>query len=146
MSEDCQVVLFSSNRAYVSRVIVLDGTFSDDDLSTLFKAPVKTIGKRAQAHKSKSQTVTIAATAYTFTNLTADATDTYRVRALADGFATSNWSEPIQVSLATGIHEVTGADGASAQPAALYDLLGRRITSTPQRGIYIKDGRKIMVR
>lgn len=146
VSEDCQVVLFSSNRAYVSRVIVLDGTFSDDDLSTLFKAPVKTIGKRAQAHKSKSQTVTTAATAYTFTNLTADATYTYRVRALADGFATSNWSEPIQVSLATGIHEATGADDASAQPAALYDLLGRRITGTPQRGIYIKDGRKIMVR
>lgn len=146
VSEGCQVVLYSSNRAYVSRVIVLDGTFSDDDLSTLFKAPVKTIGKRAQAHKSKSQTVTTAATAYTFTNLTADATYTYRVRALADGFATSNWSEPIQVSLATGIHEVTGADDASAQPAALYDLLGRRITGTPQRGIYIKDGRKIMVR
>lgn len=146
VSEDCQVVLYSSNRAYVSRVIVLDGTFSDDDLSTLFKAPVKTIGKHAQAHKSKSQTVTTAATAYTFTNLTADATYTYRVRALADGFATSNWSEPIQVSLATGIHEVTGADDASAQPAALYDLLGRRITGTPQRGIYIKDGRKIMVR
>lgn len=146
VSEGCQVVLFSSNRAYVSRMIVLDGTFSDDDLSTLFKAPVKTIGKRAQAHKSKSQTVTTAATAYTFTNLTADATYTYRVRALADGFATSNWSEPIQVSLATGIHEVTGADDASAQPAALYDLLGRRITGTPQRGIYIKDGRKIMVR
>ena len=146
VSEDCQVVLFSSNRAYVSRVIVLDGTFSDDDLSTLFKAPVKTIGKRAQAHKSKSQTVTTAATAYTFTNLTADATYTYRVRALADGFAASNWSEPIQVSLATGIHEVTDADDASAQPAALYDLLGRRITGTPQRGIYIKDGRKIMVR
>ncbi len=146
VSEDCQVVLYSSNRAYVSRVIVLDGTFSDDDLSTLFKAPVKTIGKRTQAHKSKSQTVTTAATAYTFTNLTADATYTYRVRALADGFATSNWSEPIHVSLATGIHEVTGADDASAQPAALYDLLGRRITGTPQRGIYIKDGRKIMVR
>lgn len=146
LSEDCQVVLFSSNRAYVSRVIVLDGTFSDDDLSTLFKAPVKTIGKRAQAHKSKSQTVTTAATAYTFTNLTTDATHTYRVRALADGFATSNWSEPIQVSLATGIDEVAGANGASAQPSALYDLLGRRITGTPQRGIYIKDGRKIMVR
>lgn len=145
VSEGCQVVLYSSNRAYVSRVIVLDGTFSDDDLSTLFKAPVKTIGKRAQAHKSKSQTVTTAATAYTFTNLTADATYTYRVRALADGFATSNWSEPIQVSLATGIHEATGADDASAQPAALYDLLGHRITGTPQRGIYIKDGRKIMV-
>ena len=146
VSEGCQVVLFSSNRAYVSRVIVLDGTFSDDDLSTLFKAPVKTIGKRAQAHKSKSQTVTTAATAYTFTNLTTDATYTYRVRALADGFATSNWSEPIQVSLATGIDEVAGANGASAQPSALYDLLGRRITGTPQRGIYIKDGRKIMVR
>ena len=146
VSEGCQVVLFSSNRAYVSRVIVLDGTFSDDDLSTLFKAPMKTIGKRAQAHKSKSQTVTTAATAYTFTNLTTDATYTYRVRALADGFATSNWSEPIQVSLATGIDEVAGANGASAQPSALYDLLGRRITGTPQRGIYIKDGRKIMVR
>lgn len=146
VSEDCQVVLFSSNRAYVSRVIVLDGTFSDDDLSTLFKAPVKTIGKRAQTHKSKSQTVTTAATSYTFANLEADATYTYRVRALADGFAASNWSEPIQVSLATGIDEVAGANGASAQPAALYDLLGRRITGTPQRGIYIKDGRKIMVR
>ena len=146
VSEDCQVVLYSSNRAYVSRVIVLDGTFSDDDLSTLFKAPVKTIGKHAQAHKSKSQTVTTAATSYTFANLEANATYTYRVRALADGFAASNWSEPIEVSLATGIDEVAGANGASAQPAALYDLLGRRIAGTPQRGIYIKDGRKIMVR
>lgn len=146
VSEDCQVVLYSSNRAYVSRVIVLDGTFSDDDLSTLFKAPVKTIGKHAQAHKSKSQTVTTAATSYTFANLEANATYTYRVRALADGFAASNWSEPIEVSLATGINEVAGANGASAQPAALYDLLGRRIAGTPQRGIYIKDGRKIMVR
>lgn len=146
VSEGCQVVLYSSNRAYVSRVIVLDGTFSDDDLSTLFKAPMKTIGKRAQAHKSKSQTVTTAATSYTFADLTANATYTYRVRALADGFAASNWSEPIQVSLATGIDEVAGANGASAQPSALYDLLGRRITGTPQRGIYIKDGRKIMVR
>ena len=146
VSEGCQVVLYSSNRAYVSRVIVLDGTFSDDDLSTLFKAPVKTIGKRAQAHKGKSQTVTTAATSYTFADLTANATYTYRVRALADGFAASNWSEPIEVSLATGIDEVTGADNASSKPAALYDLLGRRITGTPQRGIYIKDGRKIMVR
>lgn len=146
VSEDCQVVFYSSNRAYVSRVIVLDGTFSDDDLSTLFKAPVKTIGKHAQAHKSKSQTVTTAATSYTFTNLEANATYTYRVRALADGYATSNWSEPIEVSLATGIDEITGADNASSKPAALYDLLGRRITGTPQRGIYIKDGRKIMVR
>ncbi len=146
VSEDCQVVLYSSNRAYVSRVIVLDGTFSDDDLSTLFKAPVKTIGKHAQAHKSKSQTVTTAATSYTFANLEANATYTYRVRALADGFAASNWSEPIEVSLATGIDKVAGANGASAQPAALYDLLGRRIAGTPQRGIYIKDGRKIMVR
>lgn len=146
VSEDCQVVLYSSNRAYVSRVIVLDGTFSDDDLSTLFKAPVKTIGKHAQTHKSKSQTVTTAATSYTFTNLEANATYTYRVRALADGYATSNWSEPIEVSLATGIDEVAGANGAFSKPAALYDLLGRRIAGTPQRGIYIKDGRKIMVR
>ena len=32
------------------------------------------------------------------------------------------------------------------QPEAIYDLQGRRITSTPQQGIYIRNGKKVVVK
>ena len=34
----------------------------------------------------------------------------------------------------------------NTQPATLYDLSGRRITGTPSKGLYIKDGKKIYVK
>ena len=34
----------------------------------------------------------------------------------------------------------------NTQPATLYDLSGHRITGTPSKGLYIKDGKKIYVK
>lgn len=46
-------------------------------------------------------------------------------------------------SSATGIGEITGK--ANAVPGAIYDLQGRRVDN-PQHGIYIKDGRKVVIK
>ena len=48
--------------------------------------------------------------------------------------------------LATGIHELRQASDAAARDASgtLYDLQGRRISNEPERGIFIRDGKKIM--
>ena len=43
----------------------------------------------------------------------------------------------------SGIQEITTS---LSQPPALYDLQGRRVSGSPQRGIYIRDGRKYVVR
>ena len=43
----------------------------------------------------------------------------------------------------TGISDV---ESLYSVPAALFDLQGRRIVGTPKRGIYVKDGRKYVVK
>ncbi|MBQ9669054.1 MAG: S8 family serine peptidase [Prevotella sp.] len=48
----------------------------------------------------------------------------------------------IQQNIATAIR-TTAVDGSAVDSTAIYDLQGRRV-STPQHGIYIQDGRKVI--
>lgn len=139
----CRLQLKSKMRAYVSRVIVLDGTFSDEELDGLFKAPVKRVGKQLVRKAASASTVTTSALSYTFTGLQADHIYTCRVRALADGYAASEWSEAVEVDFTTGIGSVT--EKANGTEGPVYDLQGRRVTK-PVRGIYIQGGRKYINR
>ena len=41
---------------------------------------------------------------------------------------------------------VSEKDKALSEDASLYDLSGRKVTGTPRRGIYIKGGRKVLVK
>lgn len=143
VESQCRLQMKSKNRAYVSRVIVLDGTFSDEELDELFKAPVKRVGKKLARKAASTSTVTTSALSYTFTGLLADYIYTCRVRALADDYKPSEWSEAVEVDFTTGIGGVAGKVNGTDGP--VYDLQGRRVAK-PGRGIYIQGGRKYLVR
>lgn len=83
-------------------------------------------------------------TSYTFTNLT-PGLYTYKVRATtADG--NGLWSDKIEVDMVNG---TTGVDAllpmAPITTNAYFDLSGRKV-NVPSRGLYIKDGKKFMVK
>lgn len=60
---------------------------------------------------------------------------------------TSQWSRPVTASIATGVNSVNPdfkSSGSSTN--AIYDLTGRRVVSPSRPGIYLRDGKKIIVR
>ena len=142
---NCSIALLASKRAYISRVVVLDGSFTADDVASLFDTSAKTLAREGLHRAVKTTTVTTTATSYTFTGLSPENTYTCRVRALADGYTPSEWSDEAKVELSTGIGGLAGEDGQGTGGTAVYDLQGRRVTR-PVHGIYIKDGRKYMTR
>ena len=85
---------------------------------------------------------------YLFCNLKKDYKYTVRVRAkLSDG-RESLWTQPVSFipTIATGIDEV-GSDQlpSNSDSSAIYDITGRRVTSASRPGIYIKNGKKIVI-
>ncbi len=53
--------------------------------------------------------------------------------------------EFIYIQPATGIQTLHAEENTPA-PTAIYDLTGRRLTSIPSKGIYIRNGKKIIIR
>lgn len=45
----------------------------------------------------------------------------------------------------TGTDGIEGVGAGSAKQQAIHDLQGRRIKGAPQKGIYIKDGKKVLI-
>ena len=85
---------------------------------------------------------------YLFCNLKKDYKYTVRVRTnLPDG-KKSLWTQPVSFipTIATGIDEV-GSDQlpSNSDSSAIYDITGRRVTSASRPGIYIKNGKKIVI-
>lgn len=66
----------------------------------------------------------------------------YRVQAVCDE-GTSEWSEWVDVDIASGID---AKPMGKKQDDIMYDLSGRRLMSTPQRGFYISNGKTFFVR
>ena len=52
-----------------------------------------------------------------------------------------NWLSDINYQQTTGIRE---AQAVSAAPAHIYDLNGRQLAHEPSKGVFIKDGKKIV--
>jgi hypothetical protein len=72
-------------------------------------------------------------------------------------YCADDWNKPFNVIYThedSGLHVVdTNPTGIESQPSpqysvrhALYDLQGRRLSKRPERGVYIEDGRKYVVR
>ena len=51
-----------------------------------------------------------------------------------------NWLTAVNYTTLTAINEKQAAEST---PARIYDLNGRQLTSEPQKGIYVKNGKKI---
>ena len=118
---------------YVNYLAVYDGIWSAEQLG---------IGASA-ARMRRATTVTNFTTdtnSYTFENMNTTSRYFYRVRAFGEEGNVSKWSEEKAYTFpATGIRSVV-ADELLQQT---FDLNGRRI-ETPQKGIYIRNGKKYM--
>jgi hypothetical protein len=117
---------------YVNYVAVYDGIWTAEQLGLNASAA------RTTRRATKVTNYTTDTNSYTFENLNTTNRFSYRVRALGEEGTVSNWSDEKQfVFPASGIRTVIADD----QRQQTFDLYGRRI-ETPQKGIYIRNGKK----
>ena len=101
-----------------------------------------------RAARRKAGTTTVLTTSeprYTFTGLTSTSKYYVTVRAIADQ-SNSKWSRQVEVKLDQTAIEAPLATGSSQQFAMpWYTLQGQRVQK-PTRGIYVHNGRKVLVK
>lgn len=124
---------------YISGLYIYDGNFSNEELG---------IGSASKApHRIQVATVNATGTSYDFTNLNPNSNYAVKIRAVDNRSRYSDWSEMYQVENPTGIiaPTVEETDAVSGSNAAYYDLSGRRI-ARPTQGLYIHNGKKVLVK
>ena len=119
---------------YVNYVAVYDGIWTAEQLGV--NAAARTTARRA----TTVTTYTTETNSYTFENLNTKSRYAYRVRAFGEEGTVSKWSEEKAFTFpATGIRSII----AKELRQQTFDLNGRRI-ETPQKGLYIRNGKKYM--
>ena len=133
-------IITFSNPLILKGLYIYDGCYEVDDFS---KEPDPSIKETLEPEIFPTTHAS-----YLFSNLKKDYEYTVRVRAkLSDG-RESLWTQPVSFipTIATGIDEV-GSDQlpSNSDSSAIYDITGRRVTSASRPGIYIKNGKKIVI-
>ena len=133
-------IMTFSNPLILKGFYIYDGCYEVDDFS---KEPDPSIKETLEPEIFPTTNAS-----YLFSNLKKDYEYTVRVRAkLSDG-RESLWTQPVSfiTTIATGIDEV-GSDQlpSNSDSSAIYDITGRRVTSASRPGIYIKNGKKIVI-
>ena len=133
-------IMTFSNPLILKGFYIYDGCYEVDDFS---KEPDPSIKETLEPEIFPTTHAS-----YLFCNLKKDYKYTVRVRAkLSDG-RESLWTQPVSfiTTIATGIDEV-GSDQlpSNSDSSAIYDITGRRVTSASRPGIYIKNGKKIVI-
>ena len=133
-------IMTFSNPLILKGFYIYDGCYEVDDFS---KEPDPSIKETLEPEIFPTTHAS-----YLFSNLKKDYEYTVRVRAkLSDG-RESLWTQPVSFipTIATGIDEV-GSDQlpSNSDSSAIYDITGRRVTSASRPGIYIKNGKKIVI-
>ena len=133
-------IMAFSNPLILKGFYIYDGCYEVDDFS---KEPDPSIKETLEPEIFPTTHAS-----YLFSNLKKDYEYTVRVRAkLSDG-RESLWTQPVSfiTTIATGIDEV-GSDQlpSNSDSSAIYDITGRRVTSASRPGIYIKNGKKIVI-
>ena len=133
-------IMAFSNPLILKGFYIYDGCYEVDDFS---KEPDPSIKETLEPEIFPTTHAS-----YLFCNLKKDYKYTVRVRAkLSDG-RESLWTQPVSfiTTIATGIDEV-GSDQlpSNSDSSAIYDITGRRVTSASRPGIYIKNGKKIVI-
>ena len=133
-------IMTFSNPLILKGFYIYDGCYEVDDFS---KEPDPSIKETLEPEIFPTTHAS-----YLFCNLKKDYKYTVRVRAkLSDG-RESLWTQPVSFipTIATGIDEV-GSDQlpSNSDSSAIYDITGRRVTSASRPGIYIKNGKKIVI-
>lgn len=153
IAEPFQLSIEPAQVGCISRLSVYDGEFSAEQLGITdgdggeedAQSIMSGTSRRAVKHKvGTTTTYTTTQSHYTFTGLNSTSKYYVTVRALTD-LGPSKWSLEREVRL-----DQTAVRNPAALPAdgsdTWYDLQGRRLPGRPQPGLYIHDGRKVMVR
>ena len=133
-------IIAFSNPLILKGFYIYDGCYEVDDFS---KEPDPSIKETLEPEIFPTTHAS-----YLFCNLKKDYKYTVRVRAkLSDG-RESLWTQPVSFipTIATGIDEV-GSDPlpSNSDSSAIYDITGRRVTSVLRPGLYIQNGKKIII-
>lgn len=157
IDEDFTVTVISTP-AFISLLGVYDGTFD-------LKAPLQVDGQQdgssddeaddasdedvafqsvafAGKAKAEAKKFTTTATSYTFNDLNSTSIYYLRVRAITPS-GLSRWSDEQTIDMVTGTTPVLPVLNAPA--GTYFDLQGRPV-ATPAHGLYIRDGKKVMVK
>ena len=120
---------------YVNYLAIYDGIWTAEQLG------IGASAARATARRATTVTnYTTDTNSYTFENMNTKSRYFYRVRAFGEEGTVSKWSEEKAFTFpATGIRSII-ADELRQQT---FDLNGRRI-ETPQKGLYIRNGKKYL--
>lgn len=85
-------------------------------------------------------------TRYTVSGLEYACLYEYQVQAVDNESGTSRWSVSQRVQLSGTVDVAQTPVAAQPTPTVTYDISGRRVPSTPKAGLYIRNGRKVVVR
>lgn len=164
----------AKKRAYIDYLLTFDGTFSGEDVLSLFEdeedgdegdyvkaaaAPkaqirsrhlqMQTAARCLMRSRSKQTTAIreVTANTYTFTNLIPGAKYTLQVEAVTKDNDTSAKSNAVSVTLPNGFYDVVSAVKPAAQPLqSTFDLMGRSVAAPLRRGLYIINGKKVYIK
>ena len=130
-----------SAQMYLNYLAVYDGIWTEEQLG------ITRAGVRRKA-STEVQTFRTDTNSYTFQNVDADKRFVYRVRALGEENTVSQWSEENSFEFPDDI--IDGIEGpvfdvvSSVPNGKIYDLSGRKVNSQLKKGIYIRNGKKMV--
>ena len=135
---DLYRVTFSANsQMYMNHLSLYDGTWTAEQLGINSGAQVSRRASTAATYSSQTNS-------YTFTELATNKRYIYRVRAIGEENTYSQWSEEKTFEFGgTGVMSVISTQKDSS--SRFFDLQGREV-KTPTRGLYIKNGKKVVVK
>jgi hypothetical protein len=122
---------------YMNHLSLYDGTWTAEQLGINSGAQVSRRASTAATYSSQTNS-------YTFTELATNKRYIYRVRAIGEENTYSQWSEEKTFEFGgTGVMSVISTQKDSS--SRFFDLQGREV-KTPTRGLYIKNGKKVVVK
>ncbi len=129
-----------SSAMYISGFSLYDGYFSDAELGLQ--------DARSMANRVVIRSFTTEDASYEFTDLNPNCMYSVMLRSYDSRGRLSEWSDFYQVDNPTGVQNViSDVDEKQSIQTSYYDLQGRHVGSMPTKnGIYILDGKKIMVK
>ena len=138
-NEEYRIVIEAETKPLLLHGVYLyDGNYDVDDFNRESDPSIQEV--------LEPEIISTNTNSYLFGNVLKDYTYTFRLRTkLSDG-VTSLWTQPFTFNTTTGIEEVeTDTLPQNSDSSAIYDITGRRVTSASRPGIYIQNGKKIII-
>ena len=135
-----QISIQPKGRLYINYIAFYDGLWTASQLG------IESSSRALRAAASSSaQYITSETNSYTFKGLDVFKRYVYRVRALGEENTFSQWSEEQAFEFSSTAVENIKMENTNSVDSRIYDLSGREV-KTPAKGIYVRNGRKVVVK